>query len=245
MFAILKTSENNKILRKPEIKCQRVNLPSGDAFFIVTTDKHRGKVPFKKLSDCLGILKKDIIPDDSISLPETSDITLFTPDIFPRLLLMNSAVDYITKHKSEFISKTLTISDEKGIYQNYIEKLLNTVSHIKIITTKPESYKTVSEILMKNYGFSLIVTNKETFESDVIISHKQKAPLYFKGTVFTNEPCSLLCGRVLTSKDISLPKEYENLNICNTDPLLFASALYEKCGCSDLTTLKYTRFIDL
>ncbi len=242
MFAILQISDSNAIFRKPKIYSQRITVPGGNAFFIVTAGKHLGRVPWKKLENCLGILKKDIILNENISLPESSGITLFTPDIFPRLLLINSATDYILKHKADFISKSLTVFDEKGIYRSHIEKLLNCFANIKIVTYKTEIYDNLSQKLMENYGFSLIVTSAENYDSDVIISHRFRVPIYFSGTVFSNESKSLINGKVFTGRDITLPTEYENLNTCNIDPVIFASALYEKCGCSNLANLKYDRF---
>ncbi len=239
MFAILQISDSNAIFRRPKIHSRRINTPDGEAFFIVTTEKHLGRVPWKKLENCLGILKKDIILNENISLPENSDITLFTHDIFPRLLLINSATNYILKHKSDFISKSLTVFDEKGIYPNHIEKLLPCFANIKIVTYKTEIYDNLSQKLMENYGLSLIVTSVESYDSDVIISHRCHAPIYYKGTVFTNERKALINGKVFTGWDIKLPTEYENLNTCNIDPVIFASALYEKCGCSDLAALSY------
>ena len=49
LFAILQFSVTNTILRASKIHSQRFNLSSCDAFFIVTTDKHFGKIPWKKL----------------------------------------------------------------------------------------------------------------------------------------------------------------------------------------------------
>ena len=245
MFAVIDASDSNAIFRKPKIKSQRINTPDGEAFFIVTAEKHLGRIPWKKLGSCLGILKKDIILKDGLPMPEGSDITAFSPDIFPRLLLINSAVSYIMKHSDSYKSKSLTIYDEKALYKSSIEKLLFCFSSIKIVTPEFAAYEKLSHKLMESYGLSLLVTDTQSYDSDVIISHRQTAPLYFGGTVFTNEGKPLMSGRVLTGKSIILPEEYENLNTCNIDPLLFASALYEKCGCLGLGTLKYNEMAPL
>lgn len=239
MFAILQISDSNAIFRRPKIYSQRITVPGGDAFFIVTAEKHFGRVPWKKLENCLGILKKDIILNGNIALPESSGITLFTPDIFPRLLLINSATDYILKHKSDFTSKSLTILDEEGLYSNHIEKLLHCFANIKIITHQAEIYDNLSQKLMENYGFSLIVTSAESYDSDVIISHRCRVPIYFSGTVFSNEKKTIINGKVFTGRDVTLPTEYEKLNTCNIDPVMFASALYEKSACCNLSVLRY------
>ena len=242
MFAILQISENNKILRQPKIQSQRFDLPSGDAFFTVTAEKHFGKTPWKKLENCLGILRKGMLLPDGATLPTGINITCFTPDILPRLMLMNSSADYISEHKSHFKGKTLTVFDERAICQSYIEKLLPCFSSIRIITDSPEKYKTLSQKLLENYGFSLILSKEESFHSDVIISHSCNVPIYFKGTVFTNESCSFMNGRVLYGSEINLPEAYESLRPEGIDRVLFASALYESCKENSLAEIRYKNF---
>lgn len=242
MFAILQISQRNTILRKPEIRSERFNLPSDDAFFVVTTDKHLGKIPWKKLEKCLGILRHGIILPEDITVPDGINVTAFTPDILPRLMLINSATDYIIRHKSDFISKNLTVYDEKGIYPNHIEKLLPCFCGIKIVTHRPETYEKLSCTLMENYGFSLMVTSAQTYDSDVIISYRCRVPVYFNGRVFTNERKTLMNSKVLCGNGISLPDEYENMRPANIDRVLFASALYEKCCLKEMATLRYSDF---
>ena len=141
MFAILQISETNTIFRKPEIKSQRINLPSGDAFFIVTADKHIGKIPWKKLEKSLGILRNRILLPNNTTIPDGINITAFTPEILPKLLLMNSATDYIISHKQLFCSKSLIIFDRAAIYQNHIEKLLPYLKNISVITDKVDIFR--------------------------------------------------------------------------------------------------------
>ena len=242
MFAILQISENNTILRQPKIRSQRVNLPSGDAFFIVTTDKHLGRIPWKSLGKCLGILRGNILLPDNIIPPTDTDITVFTPDILPRLMLMNSAADYISEHKSHFKGKTLTVFDERAICQSYIEKLLPCFSSIRIITDSPEKYKTLSQKLLDTYGFSLIVSADETADSDVVISHSLKVPIYFEGTVFTNEKRYLMNAQIFSGCEIDLPEAYESLRPEGIGKVLFASALYEACKENSLAEIRYKDF---
>ena len=242
MFAILQFSDTNTIFRQPKIESKRYNLPSGDAFFIVTTDRHLGRIPWKKLEKCLGILRKDILLPEGITIPADINITAFTPDILPHLLLINSATDYIRNHKESFKGKSLTIFDEKAIYQSYIEKLLPYFHSIKIITDQADTYENLSQNLLLNYGFSLLISDEKVTDSDVVISYQWKVPLYFKGTVFTNKKQYLMNGEVLSGSEIDLPDIYENIRPKNIGRVLFASALYEKCKEKALGTLKYKDF---
>ncbi len=246
MFAILRFTEPENKIRSfftfAKITSERITLPSGGVYFIVTAEKHRGKIPWKKLEVCLGILRNDVILPEGASVPEDVNITVFSPRIFPRLLLINSAEDYIVKHKADFLSKSLTVFDEYGIYGSYIEGLLPIFSNIKIVTDKKEEYGELSDLLMKNYGFSLMVTDKESVGSDAVISHSCRVPLFFGGTLFTNERKHLMNSRPLSGNEILLPDLYENLRPDNVNRVLFASALYEKCGAEELKHLKYKDF---
>ena len=242
MFAILQISDRNTIIRPPKIGSQRFNLNSDDAFFIVTVDSHRGKIPWKKLEKCLGILRQDIILPEDITIPEEINITSFTPHILPQIILMNSATDYILQNKVHFTSKTLAIFDESGIYVTYIEKLISCFSSIKIITSKPDKYDHISQKLLEDYGFSLIISSEERYNCDTIISHQCNVPLFFSGTVFTSQKKYLMNATVFSGSDIELPDEYENMRPSNIGRVPFASALYEKCKVKEITTLRYTDF---
>jgi hypothetical protein len=242
LFAILQVSDKNTIFSKPKIQSQRIDLPSGDVFFIVTTDKQMGRIPWKKLENCLGILRHCILLPEHITIPEGTDITAFAPDILPRIMLMNSTTDYIINRKQFFHQKNLTIFDKDGLYTSYIEKLLPYFNNIRIITDKINIYEALSEKLMTEYGFSLIVSDTENFDCDVVISQRCNVPLYFSGTVFAGEKKHLMNATVFSGSESTLPDEYENIRPNNIGRVLFASALYEKCGEKALCKLKYDNF---
>lgn len=238
MFAVLKNGKTGSVFRKLKIRSQRVTLPGNDAFFVVTLENFRGKASLKKLEDCLGILKKDVLVSGDMPLTEGTDITVFSPDILPRLLLINSASDTLKGCRY----KSLILYDEKGIYTHCTAKLTDSFDRIRVVTPFTQKYEEVSRKLMENYGFSLEVSSCESFGADVIISHSCRVPLYYSGIVFTNERKYLMNSQVFSGKEITLPDPYEDLRPENTDTLIFASALYEKCGITDLGKLKYTDF---
>lgn len=242
MFAVLQISDKNTILQKPKIQSQRINLPSGDAFFIVTADKHMGKIPWRKLQSCLGILRHSMILPEDMTVPDNINISTFTPDIFPQLLLINSATAYIRKHKEIFLTKSLTVFDKDGIYIEYIEKLLPCFRNITVVTEKTDIYNTLSLKLLSDYGFSLVVSSQENFKCDVVISHTSNVPLYFSGTLFTSEKKYIMGAEVFTGTEIELPDLYEKLRPQNIGKVLFASALYENCSEKSLGNLQYIDF---
>ncbi len=241
MFAVLQTADSKTLFGKSKIESRRISLPSGEAFFIVNISCRKGKVPWKKLEKCLGILRKDVVLPDGIKIPDNVNITAFKPDIFPRLLLINSAVDCIMK-KGLSHKESLCIFDERGIYTDYIEKLINFFSSVKVITPFAQKYEDISRKLLRDYGFSLIISSQGKCGSGTVISHSCDVPLYFKGRIYTGERKYLMNAEVFSGGDIELPEEYERLRPENIGRVQFAAALYEKCGLEKLGELRYRNF---
>lgn len=238
MFAILNISDTNTIFSKPKIKSQRIVLPDGEAFFTVTTEKHLGRVPWKKLESCMGILRKDVILKGGVTLPEGCSITEFSPEIYPRILLMNTAVSKLkgSRHRS------LVVYDEKGLYMENMDNLACIFDRIRVVTSVADKYDNVARKLMENSGFSLEVSEKSSYDADVVISHRCNVPLYFSGRVFTNERRFLMNAEVNAGCNIDLPEEYEKLRPEGVESLVFASALYEKCKVKNLGKIIYSDF---
>ena len=237
MFAILQIKDKTNIFSKSKIESQRLTLPNGEAFFIVTAEKHFGRVPWHKLADCMGILRKDVVLSEGLTLPDGCGITEFVPDIFPRILLINSAIKVLNGRR-----KSLIVFDEKCIYQSYMKKLVNNFDRIRVVTPELSEYESVAYELMENYGFSLEVTDKASYKADVIISYECSVPLYYSGEVFTTEKKYLMNGMIYSGSDIDLPEEYDKLLPEGVDKLQFASALYEKCKEKSLGRLCYKDF---
>ena len=238
MFAVLQIKDKNSILRKSRIESQRFTLPSGEAFFTVTAEKSFGRVPWKKLEQCMGILRKDVILPDGVILPSDSGITEFVADIFPRILLMNSAVKVLEGTRQ----KSLIVFDERCIYRDYMKKLVRNFERIRVVTPIAHEYDAVSVELMENFGFSLEVSDKPSYKADVIISFEWGVPLYFSGKVFTGERRFLMNAKVYSGGDIDLPEEYEKIRPEGVDKLQFVSALYEKCKVKNLRNMTYKDF---
>lgn len=241
MFAVLQTAESKSVFSRSKIHSRRITLPSGEAFFIVYVSCRKNNIPWKKLERCLGVLRKDILLPDDIKIADKVNVTAFEPGILPGIILMNTAADYMLKNKP-FMCGSLTVIDEKGTYQSYIEKLIKCFSSIKVITPKASEYEDVARRLLEDYGFSLLVSDEDSFESDVIISENCNVPSYYSGKVMSIKKKYIMNAEVFTGSGIELPEEYEKLCPDNIDRLLFASALYEKCGVKEMSSLRYSKF---
>ena len=238
MFAVLQIKDKTNIFSKSKTESQRLTLQNDEAFFIVTAEKHFGRVPWKKLESCMGILRKDVILTEGATLPKGCGITEFVPDVFPRILLINSAIKELQGARN----KSLIVFDEKFIYADYMKKRVNSFERIRVVTPIPQKYDNVACELMENFGFSLEVSDKHCFKADVVISWECDVPLYFCGEIFTGERKFLMNAEVYSGGDIDLPEEYEKFCPEGVDKLQFASALYEKCKVKNLGNMTYKDF---
>lgn len=238
MFAILQIKDKTNIFSKSKIESIRFTLPNDEHFFTVTAEKAFGRVPWHKLADCMGILRKDVIVAEGVALPDGCGITEFVPEIFPRILLMNSAVKVLAGKRQ----KSLIVFDEKCIYSNYMKKLVNCFDRIRVVTPTPWQYETVASKLMEDYGFSIEVTDKASYKADVVIAYNCCVPLYYGGEIFTGEKTFLMNAKVYSGKDIDLPEEYDKILPSGVGKLQFASALYEKCKVKTLGNMTYKDF---
>jgi hypothetical protein len=238
VFAVIHIKDKNNIFTRSKIESVRHTLPNGEAFFTVRAEKHFGRVPWQKLESCMGILRKDVLISEGVTLPKDSSITEFVPDIYPRIVLMNSAVKVLSDNRQ----KSLIVFDERCIYTEYIRNLVRCFDRIKVITPEPETYDKLSAELMEDCGFSLEVSDKPSYKADAVIAYNCSVPLYFSGKLFTAEKKFMMNAKVYSGGEIDLPDEYEKIRPDGVSKLLFASALYEKCKVKVLGNITYKDF---
>lgn len=233
MFAVLSFYDSKKafggVFSKSKISSERVPLPNGEVFFIVSVERKRGKIPWKKLSSCLGILRDDVLISGDVTVPKDVGISKFVPKEYDRILFFTSAVEHITSQKKTFDS--LCVLDEKGLFIPFVTKVLPYFSQIKIITPLIEKYEKLSKELYLEYGISLLITSNGEMAGETVISFdSSEVPVTFSGTLYTSHKRLLLSGKVLCPSPPALPSYCKELCPKEVDPLLFAAAVYEKCG---------------
>lgn len=225
--------------RRAEIKYERIDLPSGEGFYLCKAELHRGKIPWKEI--------KENSPSDKFMLPfeikDRAPLEELQPKVLPRIMLLNSAVDYMEKMNLSPSKTQLTVVDPKGIYLNCFYPLIKLASLITVVTHKEEEYTLLSDRLFESYGISLMLRRDYSDmgrENCFLLDYDgNNIPLSFKGTAFSKEKKYLLNGKSLTPGGFVLPSEYERLWQKNTDKLKFASALYELCKVQELEKLSF------
>lgn len=247
MFTVvdLKTEKKTKFqrffqyFRKAEVELKEIPLPFGKSFYLCEAKHHRGKIPWSEIEENTQN-KNFILP---FELKEIAPLKEFEPKLLPKLMLFNSALDYMEKLDQPPSEMRFTLVDDEGILREKIEAVLKLASIITVVTRKEEKYNALSEKLFKDYGISLMIRsdyNEAKYENSFLFDYKgDRIPLSYKGTAFSKEKKHLLNGKTLTPGGFDLPSEYEKLWRKNTDKMQFASALFELSNVSDLQNLRF------
>lgn len=247
MFTVvdLKTEKKTKVqrffqyFRKAEVELKEIPLPFGKSFYLCEAKHHRGKIPWKEIEENTQN-KNFILP---FELKEIAPLKEFEPKLLPKLMLFNSALDYIEKLNRPPSEMRFTLVDDDGIFREKLEDVLKLASIITVVTKKEEKYNALSVRLFETYGISLMIRrdyNEAKYENSFLFDYKgDRIPLSYKGTAFSKEKKHLLNGKTLFPGGFDLPSEYEKLWRKNTDKMQFASALFELSNVSDLQNLRF------
>ena len=247
MFTVvdLKTEKKTKFqrffqyFRKAEVELKEIPLPFGKSFYLCEAKHHRGKIPWKEIEENTQN-KNFILP---FELKGIATLKEFEPKVLPKLMLFNSALDYIEKLNLPPSEMRFTLVDDEGIFREKLEDVLKLASIITVVTKNEEKYNALSVRLFETYGISLMIRsdyNEAKYENSFLFDYKgDRIPLSYKGTAFSKEKKHLLNGKTLTPGGFDLPSEYEKLWRKNTDKMQFASALFELSNVSDLQNLRF------
>ena len=247
MFTVvdLKTEKKTKFqrffqyFRKAEVELKEIPLPFGKSFYLCEAKHHRGKIPWKEIEE--NTQNKNLFLP--FKLKEIAPLKEFEPKLLPKLMLFNSALDYIEKLNRPPSEMRFTLVDDDGIFREKLENVLKLASIITVVTKNEEKYNALSVRLFETYGISLMIRsdyNEAKYENSFLFDYKgDRIPLSYKGTAFSKEKKHLLNGKTLAPGGFDLPSEYEKLWRKNTDKMQFASALFELSNVSDLQNLRF------
>lgn len=233
--------------RSAQIISQRVEVPNALPFFTVKIKEHRGKIPFSSAQNVMGRLCDTVIYKKDIPIPASSPFKKFCGSELKKHLISGSALEYIKKLKADPSALHITVIDDNAQLIKKLESFVFLASTLQVVTDKKQEYLDLSQRLMKKYGACVVVSSSlsnAVKNSNYIISDKSdKIPIYFKGTVFTNEKRQFPFAKVLCGEGIVLPKKYRDLLPEGFCEEAFACALYEKCGVTELENLCFENLL--
>ncbi len=237
MFAVVKVTEKEKgfmsRLRKNRITAERILLPNGEFFFVITAEMTKDVFPFEEIIHFSDKMKNCLIFENDA--PVSYD--RFKPALLKKKLLFLYAERFIQKAEYNPSETSLCLCDGEGLHCDELHRLFPFASKLHVVSPNKAYIDKAHELLME-YGVSVTVSecfDKRAEKSSIIVCHSSDMiSVGFKGTVITNEPRIFPFARCVTDDNILLPSHYESLMPEKIDRDIFASALYEKCLCEDI-----------
>lgn len=245
MFAVLKVHPYQKptffkrlFYRSPEPIAARIPLRGGAFFYTVEcfTDK-RGNVRLDLLPALLGGCAQRLLWQNP-TVPILPPLQTFEPTLYPQILFLNTALDFISALSEPPVARTLGFVDPEALLQNAVVLFVRQAKTVKIYTEFPMRYDALCQEILADWGLSVIISEAEEVlrDCDLILAPFQKTETGEYGVLQYGVP-----RRCLVGGELELPAEYEARRPQGTDSVLFASALYELCNQKDLENLRYTR----
>lgn len=246
MFTVLKVNPFQKppifkrlFYRPPKPSLTRVPLRGGAFFYTVEcfADK-RGNADLSSLPDLVGGCAQRILLQD-VKIPILPPLQIFDPMLYPQILFLNTAVDFLETLPESPHARTLGFVDPEARLQNAIVPFVRQAKTVKIFTGFPKHYEEISQQILDEWGLSVIVSDTEEVLRDcnIVLAPFLKTENGIGGVLQYGMPKVCCAG-----DGCVLPAEFEARRPQGVDSVLFASALYELCNQKDLDNLRYTHW---
>lgn len=252
MFVLLRTVELSSgfLSRNRQKKILRKSLPvsvsseNGLPFFVLDVPDKKGGLDFSLIEEKCGHYVSRIVAPRNISLPDSSRLKRFIPEVSCSFFVFNTALKIIEDTGSRAEKNGVTVIDRNAVMCNEIRRLLPYASPLRIITARPERYSSVCRRIYDEFGASVMVRPfyEPCSKKDIVICCDGAT------TESMNDAAVFSLKRGINGKirfycsGISLLPKHSGLVPENIDPTDFASALTELCGS---TAYKQAVFSDI
>ena len=230
--------------KPPQPSVEKVAVRGGAFYYKVTTSVDKsGIADLSFLPHTIGAAAQRIVFCGAYRQPLSAPLHLFVPHIFPTLLFVNTACDFLQANRERFANAEIGILDPDAQFQTAVHRFVPFAKSVSIYCKNPLQYTSVQNEILSSTGLSVIVCDT----ANVLNNCTVLLSPYFKTTDGKRGTLTVLRGgkTVLAGEGIELPVEYEARRPADTDRFLYASALYECCNVLDLRDLRYTTFVPL
>lgn len=220
-------------LRKSEPKI--IRTPCGLPFFVVDVLLDKKGVDWEALRAHLGKCAVRVIAPRDIALPDT--IRRYTAKRLIPLMVFNTAVNLLERISAAPQGLCITLTDSAALLTGKALQLLPFAAQVRIVTRYPEKYKSCVHEAMEESGASLIVTDYLDSSSftDIIICTDNCLPAAVNASCVISYARSPRGCLSVNGNGIYTDERYNSVLPKNIEPLDFAGALLELCGCASLT----------
>lgn len=229
---------------KSSLQFRKEKIENSAPFYVVSVC-NQDKIPWKKLSVNLGRLSNKVLLPNDISITEKCGVKAINiTDELHAISLLNTA-KLVAKYSSIPANKMrISIVDRQGVYYNHIERILNSASHLRIITNNYKKYEPVVDDIFDYWGASVFLSSDINLakKSNIVISPHEEI-LGTNALVLTLDKCkSFTCNTAIAHK-LLLPNEYLEYLPKGIDEHKFASVLYDEFKFKSLSNVSLDKMI--
>lgn len=242
MFVVLRifNAQEHKIKRKQKSLIMNSQIvphstEKGLPFFTLDVLETKKGIDWRSISEKCGRYSSRIIAPRDLCLPDINNIRRFIPRFITPSLIFNTAAQTIEKARLSPDEITITLTDRNAVMASRVCRLLPFASQVRIITIRPEKYASACIKAMDEHGATLIVRPSYEATSNgndiVICCDGVTTPAMENAAVFSDRRKN---GCKLNFRGSGLPllPVHSEMIPDNIDPLDFADALFELCGCT-------------
>ncbi len=249
MFAALEIKQSeqgilavmkNRMLKIP-VNVRRIQIMGSNPFVVVSVVSNTKRIPWNVVVGKIGRLSNRMLLPNDVTPPSNSGVKVLdlTADL-PAKMLLSTAIDFSKYLSTPSRHQKITVIDRTGIYLDQIERLIKTVSVVRVVTDMKKQYENVSKEIFSNWGASISVLSnmRSELKSDIIISPFEQV-INSEALVLSTDKCKVMTPKTIISPQITLPEEYRKFLPCGVDEHNFACALFDDCGLKKLADRSY------
>lgn len=176
-----------------------------------------------------------IIAPKNVHLPDGGNFRRYVPSAIKANLVFNTAKSIICEADAAPDSFCITVTDRNALLSSKICSLLPFCSCIRVVTAREDKYAVCAENALNSFGATLIIRKEyePTAKPDIVICcDGVTSAAMSEAAVFTSKKRT--CGKLrFCGSGIDLTPDHAEFLPDGIEPLDFAGALTELCGCRD------------
>lgn len=250
MFIVLRHNEVEKgyFKKKKQLKkirnadVQTIKTDNGLPFYTVEIPVLGGNALWDGIEEKCGKYASRIVASRGIMLPDSSRIKRYIPTVLPSEIIFNTALSVLEGANCKPDSFVLTLTDRNGILSRRVCELLPFCSAVRVITCAPEKYAQPAAKALTDYGATLILRQSHSPVS------KREIVVCCDGAITSSmSDCAVFSHKkygggklMLCGSEIKLNEKHRSIIPDYINPIDFAGALTELCGCNGYSRSVFT-----
>ena len=225
--------------KKAELRQRRA--PAGAPFFVLSVPWRKQGIDWAEIRVCAGGLSQKLLLPEGILLPENSGCAALVCTKYRQKLLFNTGLTFIRQCALPPRQTNITVLDSGARLIAEIRQLMPLAATVRVVSERPERYRTLQESLMDEFGASLLVTTAPNAAqgSTFLFALDDDCPVFVGDTVIFNNAKTAYGTFSVSGSGCALPEAYAAVLPPGISPEAFAEALYEYCSAAPLGALRY------